>query len=181
MAHLKRLNTPKSWKILKKENTWITRPSPGAHKPESSIPLAVALRDVLGFADTLKEVKYILKQKSVLVNGKVQINPKFAVGLMDVLELPAMKKKYKVKLDKKGMLFFEEAEKADNRLCRVEGKKIIKGKKTQSLPASGQVGLAGVSLPCRVFLRTRQHRCLLSLWLFLVASFQSFTSLTALK
>ena len=63
MSYLKRLNSPNSWKIKKKEHVWITRLSPGAHKLEFAVPLAVALRDLLGYANNLKEAKKVIDRQ----------------------------------------------------------------------------------------------------------------------
>ena len=58
--HLKRLNAPKSWDILRKQLKFIVRANPGPHNKKTSVALGVLIRDVLGYAKTSKEVKFML-------------------------------------------------------------------------------------------------------------------------
>jgi len=53
--HLKRLTIPKTWKISKKESKWAVKPSPGKHPISKAIPLGIVIRDMLHYADTMKE------------------------------------------------------------------------------------------------------------------------------
>ena len=57
--HLKRLAAASCLKIKRKEFKWIVKPSPGPHPKNLCIPLAVLIRDYLGFARNMREVKYI--------------------------------------------------------------------------------------------------------------------------
>jgi len=72
MSHLKRLAAPEFWPIPKKKYTWVFSPSPGPHKKEECIPLAIVVRDILKLAETGKEAKRIIKAGEVIVDGKVR-------------------------------------------------------------------------------------------------------------
>ncbi len=129
MAHLKRLNAPRSWPVERKAHSWVTSPVPGAHSAKEGIPLRSLIRDVLGHARTAKEVTHILKTRKILVNGRVITDPRFSVGAMDVLDLGEEGRSI-VMFTSKGKLYLEPYSK-NYRLCRVEGKTLLKGGKIQ--------------------------------------------------
>ncbi|MBU4143204.1 30S ribosomal protein S4e, partial [Patescibacteria group bacterium] len=82
--HLKRYFAPKTWKIKRKGISFITKPSPGTHKISMSMPLNVILRDVLGYANSNREVKFLLGNKDIAVDGIQRKDYRFPVGLFDV-------------------------------------------------------------------------------------------------
>jgi small subunit ribosomal protein S4e len=86
-GHLKRLPAPGFWPIHRKEFVWAPKPSPGAHKTSSCLPLELVLRDELGQAKTRREVAAILASGKVRVDGRVRQDKNFPVGIMDVVEL----------------------------------------------------------------------------------------------
>ncbi len=128
--HLKRLNAPKSWQILKKEFAFIMRSSPGPHSLKFSVPIGVLIRDILAYAKTLREVKYILNNKNILVDGIRRLDHKFPVGLFDTLEFSEAKKTYRALLDQKGriVLIPISAQEAKVKLCKIAKKFKVKGK-----------------------------------------------------
>jgi small subunit ribosomal protein S4e len=128
--HLKRQFAPDSWNIARKEGTFVVRPNPGAHPLKYSIPLTVVLRDMVGVAANAYEAKKIARARKMLVNGKVRTDPKYPVGLMDMVELPEMKELYQVRITNKGRLYLHPT-KADCRLVRLEDKTVLKGGKMQ--------------------------------------------------
>lgn len=102
--HLKRIAAPRTWHIERKSETFITRPHPGGHPQEKSLALATVMRDILKVAKTSREIKYILNHSGVIVDGKRRKDPRFAVGLMDVVSFPITKSNYRITLDHKGRL-----------------------------------------------------------------------------
>ena len=104
--HLKRIAAPRTWLVQRKENTFIIRPKPGAHSLEYGLSLGVILRDVLKVGKTLAEVKKILNNKEILVDGKRRKDYRFIVGLFDVISIPALKQYHRVSLDNKGRITF---------------------------------------------------------------------------
>lgn len=89
--HLKRLNSPGSWRIAKKTNTFVTKTAPGPHNA-SAMPVALWLRDHMGMALTMSEVKRILKSRAMFVNGAVCTDPKMGIGVFDIIALPSVDK-----------------------------------------------------------------------------------------
>ena len=126
--HLKRLNAPGSWQIPKKIRKFILKTSPGPHNA-NAIPLAVWLRDKMGFARNLKEVKQILNDRVVLVNGRVATDPKLGIGIFDIIAIPKIGKYYRILRDKQGRhkTIEIDSESAKTRLCRINNKTTIKG------------------------------------------------------
>jgi small subunit ribosomal protein S4e len=100
--HLSRLNAPKSWPIRKKGIKFIKRPSCGAHSLRKCISLSLVLNILLKQTRTNKEVKKVLNERKVLVNGKVRKDPAFSVGIMDVITIPILKKSFRLLYDTKG-------------------------------------------------------------------------------
>ena len=131
--HLKRITTPRSWSIGRKAHFWATKPRPGPHSLERSVPLAIVLRDYLHVCDTAREARRILGGGEVLLDQRVVRDPKRGVGLMDVVSLPTVKANFRCLLDHHGRLHFSEikAVAAKWKLLRVEGKTTLRGGKTQ--------------------------------------------------
>jgi small subunit ribosomal protein S4e len=91
MSKLKRLKAPKFWKLPKKSRKWAVSPRPGPHRKFESIPLAIALRDIVKIAETGSEAKKIIKMGEILVDGKIRRDHKYPAGLMDAISIPKMK------------------------------------------------------------------------------------------
>lgn len=127
--HLKRLAAPRSWKIERKKRKFVVRPTPGPHGGRESIPLLLVLRDILGYAETAREAKRILNEKRVLVDGKTRKDHRFPVGLMDVIEIPLLKKAWIVLLDRRGRFVLQELPntKAKSKLYKILDKTVVKG------------------------------------------------------
>ena len=107
--------------------------NPGAHALDSGLPLGILLRDNLGLASTMGEVKKLLNNKEVLVDGKRRRDHGFLVGLFDVLSIPESKKYYRMVLDKKGRLALKEisAQESSVKLEKVVGKTMLSSGKIQ--------------------------------------------------
>ena len=126
---LKRLAASKKRHILRKEYKWTIKGKPRISL-QNSVPLGVVIRDMLGLAEVLKEVKFILHNNSVLVNGIRRKDYKFTVGLFDLVEFPEIKKRYRVVLDNRGRLKLREEDisKSPTKIVRIENKVCYKGK-----------------------------------------------------
>ncbi len=119
--HQKRLSKPKVIPITdKKSKTWIIKQQTGPHARESSMPLVVLLREVLGVAKTSREARNILNNRLVEVDGKVRTKEDFPIGIMDVIGFPKADKYYRLVVDWKGRLRPIDIDKAK------AGKKILK-------------------------------------------------------
>lgn len=130
--HLKRLVSPKFWKIGRKIKKWVVSPIPGPHKKFECIPLLIIVRDILKLAEKGKEAKKIIKRGEILVDGKVRKEKGFPVGLFDVLAIPKINKFYRVVPFKKGLRLVEINKKeAKLKICRIKNKKVVKKGKIQ--------------------------------------------------
>lgn len=127
--HLIRLAAPRTWQIPRKITKFIGRPSPGAHSFVYGMPLVVVLRDIIKVADTTRQVRHILNNKEVQVNGKIIRKPRTIVGFMDVLSIPRLNLFFRISLNKKNQLVFVETDGKDAklRLAKISGKRTLKG------------------------------------------------------
>ncbi len=131
--HLKRIAVPRSWNIARKGTTFVTKPNPGAHSLEHSMPLSLVLREILKVARTAKEVKRLIKTKDIFVDKRKRSDERIPVGLMDVIEFPQIEECHRILIDSKGRLMAVKvnAKEAGMKLSRVESKSLLKGGKTQ--------------------------------------------------
>ena len=130
--HLKRFMAPDSWHITRKTNKFITKTSPGPHNA-NALPVVVWLRDQMGYALNLKEVKQILHQHDVIINGRPCRDPKMGIGIFDIISMPKIGKHYRMLRDKNGRHKTVEidAEAAKTRLAKIRNKTIVTGGKVQ--------------------------------------------------
>lgn len=131
--HITRLRAPKTWPIVRKELKWITKPLPGPHSLEESITINLILRDILKYAKTTKEVKNILNQGKIAIDGKVRKDSKFPVGIMDVISIKDTNEYYRLVLNQKGKFILLSIKKEESLLKpkKIRNKTILKGKKVQ--------------------------------------------------
>jgi len=133
MTHIKRLATPRTWPIKRKQRKWVTRPNPGPHPLKRCVSLDFLLKEILHYAQTKREVKIILNQGKVAIDNKIRKDPKFPVGLFDIVSLKDVNEHFRVFLNKKGklMLYKIKKEEASIKLRKVIKKTTIKRKRTQ--------------------------------------------------
>ncbi len=131
--HMKRHMSPTFWPIHRKEAVWAVKPRPGPHASMVSTPLTVVLRDILGYAATSKEARMLVHQGKVLVDGKKRKDPRYSVGLMDVVEIPDAEQYYRILPRHGGRFILHPISKqeADFKLCRIVGKTTTKGGRIQ--------------------------------------------------
>ena len=86
------------------------------------------IRDILKIVDTAKEGKFIIKSREILVDGKPRTDYKYPVGLFDVVQIPKLKKYYRLIPTRVGLGLIEIPKKEANlKLCRINGKRMVKG------------------------------------------------------
>lgn len=131
--HLKRIAIPRTWRVkTKKEIKYITRPKPGKNFLYS-MPLGTILKEVICIARTEKEVKFILSEKNLFVNG-VRVNePKYPVGIFDTIEIKEIGKFYRMVFDRRGNLAIVNTDKmdAEARPVKIKGKTMLQKGKVQ--------------------------------------------------
>ncbi|MBD3404887.1 MAG: 30S ribosomal protein S4e [Candidatus Lokiarchaeota archaeon] len=131
--HLKRLPAPRHWPIKRKHGKFTTRPIPGPHPKENCLTLAIVLREILGYAENMREVKAILSSGQVKVDGRIRKDVRYPVGLMDVIEIEDAGEKYRLLPKLRGgfrLVKIDDAE-AGIKLCRIEKKMMVSGGKLQ--------------------------------------------------
>ncbi|MDG6990107.1 MAG: 30S ribosomal protein S4e [Nitrososphaerota archaeon] len=125
---LKRLAAPRSWDISRKSDRFVFKPMPGPHQISSSYPLGVVVRDLMSLADLSKELKYIMNNGKVLVDGIERRTSRFPVGLFNVVSVPAEKADYRLVPSPKGLVLAKVgSDEARTKLCSVRTKTKIKG------------------------------------------------------
>ena len=131
--HMKRLTAPTSWPVSRKTEVWVTKPMPGPHPIQRSLPLLVLVRDMAKYCDTAREARRIIGQRKIYVDGKVATNYKMPVGVMDVISVPDNKDHFRLLLDRLGhfRLMKISPEEAKWKLVRIENKTTIKDGKIQ--------------------------------------------------
>ena len=68
---MKRMFAPKHWMLDKLRGRWAPKPNAGPHKLRECMPPIVMLREKLKYALTYREVKMIVMQRLIKVDGKV--------------------------------------------------------------------------------------------------------------
>ena len=94
--HIKRLPAPAFWPVHVKESKWVVKPRAGPHPMARSIPLAIVLSKILNYAKTTKEAKTTIAKGAVKVDGKINRDYKYPVGLMDLIEIPDAKSTFRM-------------------------------------------------------------------------------------
>mgnify|MGYP004000245325 CR=1 FL=1 len=125
--HMKTLTVPVSWPVKRKSSRFTLRPNPGKSF-ELSMPIALVFKNLLRYAKTMKEVKTILMDKEILVDGKRVKKPKQLVGLMDTVTIPISNENYRMLIKKSKKLYITEIskEEAKIKICKITGKTLLK-------------------------------------------------------
>ncbi len=130
--HQKRLSAPNSWPVSRKTETFTIKADAGPHG-DDGVPLTILLRDVLGYADSRKEVKYALEREAVHINGHPARDETRPVGMFDILAFPDRGEYYRVFPGEGGRLALTpiDADAADSKLGKIVGKRQVDGGHTQ--------------------------------------------------
>jgi small subunit ribosomal protein S4e len=83
---------------------YATRVSAGPHKRRESIPLTILLRNRLHYAFTRQEAIKIVRDKEGLikVDNKIRRDPRFPLGIMDVISIAKTGENFRILFDTKG-------------------------------------------------------------------------------
>ena len=116
--HQKRQETTTKLPIKRKGTTYVARAS--SHI-QDSVPIVIALRDMLKLARTAKEVQEMIKLSLLKINGRKVKDYRESIKLFNILEAD---KSYQLTLSPTGKFAFEESKLKDSHLCKVINKKI---------------------------------------------------------
>ncbi|KAL4783055.1 ribosomal family S4e-domain-containing protein [Aspergillus varians] len=127
--HQKRLSAPSHWLLDKMSGTYAPKASPGPHKLRDCLPLIVFIRNRLKYALNGREVKAIMMQRLVQVDGKVRTDPTYPAGFMDVIGLEKTGENFRLIYDTKGRFTVHriQTEEAEYKLCKVKKVQLGKG------------------------------------------------------
>lgn len=130
--HQKRIAAPSHWMLSKLGGIYATRPAQGPHKRRESIPLNVLLKNRLRYALSRQEAIKIVKDKEGLVkiDGKVRREPRFPLGVMDVVSIEKTGENFRILYDVKGRFQAHkiDSKEAQFKLCSVKRKAMGKNK-----------------------------------------------------
>ncbi|MCX8158691.1 MAG: hypothetical protein N3D20_00115 [Candidatus Pacearchaeota archaeon] len=122
--HLTRKASPTKLPIPKKGTKYLARASSDI---ENSVPLVIAIRDILKLAKTTKEVKKMINSGLLKINGKKASHFNEAIKLFNILEAD---KTYRLTILPTKKFHFEETNEK-MKLCKVVGKTLQKKGKVQ--------------------------------------------------
>jgi len=125
--HLKRLTVPASWDIPRKKTVFVTRPAPGPHRREFSIPLSTLLKENLPLFPTQKLLKHAMNNKHILIDNKTAHHPRASPGVMDTLSFPILNKYYRLTINKKGKLALIEIPQQESalKIVKIINKRVL--------------------------------------------------------
>ncbi|VDO40797.1 unnamed protein product [Haemonchus placei] len=126
--HLKRLAAPKHWMLDKLGGVFAVRPRSGPHKLRECLPLNLFLRNRLKYALNYSEVKKIMRQRVVKVDGKIRTDHKFPAGFMDVISIERTNETFRLLYDVKGRYTVHRITAAEGqfKLCKVKALHVAK-------------------------------------------------------
>lgn len=147
--HLRSYVVPEFWPIPVKERYWAVKPSPGPHALERSIPLGILVRDMLGYATTLREARKLIAKGMIEVDGKVRRDYKYPVGLFDVIRLTPVNKYYRLIPDTDRFMRLAEIGEEEGKVkpLRIENKRTVRGGHIQLNLSDGSNVLIRVNDP----------------------------------
>jgi small subunit ribosomal protein S4e len=123
MSHKTRSELPANWPLPRKGTKYFVGSS---HSASDGIPLQIVLRDILKVGTTRREIRFMLLNKEISVNGKVRINKKFPVRVFDVVALEKTGKNYKLNISGKKVKFEEvSAKDSAKKTVKIIGKVLI--------------------------------------------------------
>lgn len=122
--HLTRAETTSKLPIIRKGTRYVARP---LSNKNDSVPVVVALRDMLKLARTAKEVNEMIKLKLLKINGREVKDYRDSIQLFNIFEA---KDSYILTLTENGKFVLEKTSHKD-RPCKVINKSSFKNGKTQ--------------------------------------------------
>ncbi len=132
MVHQKRLSAPEAWPVERKNQVYTVASHAGPHGGDA-VPLVVFVRDVLGYVESAKQLRFALDNDDVLVNGEPVSDHRLPVGTFDIVAFPSRDEYYRVFPGEGGRLSLVpvEADAADNKLARIDGITHVSGGEVQ--------------------------------------------------
>jgi small subunit ribosomal protein S4e len=122
--HQTRQKASKKLPIPRKGTKYVVRAS---SQIQNSVPVLIALRDMLKLAKNKKEVKSLINKKIIKINSRLIKDPRESVKIFNILEAG---KKYVLTMLPTHKFSFNETSDSTH-ISKVIGKKILRGSKIQ--------------------------------------------------
>ena len=116
-----RQSATKKLPIPRKGTKYVARAS--SHL-QDSIPVVIAIRDILKLAKTNSEVKKMIVMGSLKINGRKVKDTRESIKLFNILE--AGNSSYSLSILPTGKFTLKESKEKNSRVVKVQGKKILK-------------------------------------------------------
>ncbi len=126
--HIKSLNAPLYFGTPHKESKYVVKPNAGRHNLSESVALLLAIRK-LNPESRNRELYRLIKGGEVEVNGQKVTEPKFPIGINDVVSFKNSGKKFTLSINKQGKTELVEGDSEFSQLYKVVGKYKQKGSK----------------------------------------------------
>lgn len=123
--HRTRKEASKKLPIPRKGTKYIARASSNL---DNSVSVVMAVRDMLNLAQTAKEVRKMIHQKLLKVNGRVVKEYNQSIQLFNILEAD---KSYELSLLPTKKFTLVQTKAKDQRLCKVVNRRLVKGNAIQ--------------------------------------------------
>lgn len=138
--HLKSIAAPKTWPIKRKEEVYISKPYASGQKNEFVLPVSIIFKDVLKYCKTSKEVRMVLKEKGIMIDGKKVNDEHEALGLFSTLTITETSEHFRMTINKKGKLELKKIDKkeADLKPCKIQNKRVLGKDKIQINMSDGR-------------------------------------------
>lgn len=136
-----KVNNVKVVSGLDKTKRFVYRQKPGKHTIGTTISVGYLLKNLLFLADNTREVKYIIKNREIVVDKKKVKDHRMPVGLYDIIEIPKLNKFYRLYYKLNGSLALKEITKDESKtkICKIKSKKILGKEKVQLTTNDGRV------------------------------------------
>lgn len=118
--HQTRLEASTKLPIKRKGSKYLAR---AISYKNNSVPVVIALRDMLNLAKTAAEVKSMIHRKLIKLNGKPVSEANASIKLFNLLEAD---KHYILSLSQTGKFILEETKDHKSRPCKIIGKSLLK-------------------------------------------------------
>src|SRR3989344_7573807 len=123
--HQTRVQSTKKLPIPRKGTKYVAR---ALSHLNDSVPIVIALRDMLKLARTANEVRKMIKQKALKINGRVVKDYRESILLFNILEAD---KSYELSLLQTGKFTLVSSQSKNLRLCKVVNKRLLKNNVVQ--------------------------------------------------
>ena len=126
--HIRRLASSRYMKIGRKTSKYVAKPTAGRHNGMASIALVTVLKEKI-MQSTTRDIRYLLNNNAVEINGKTVKRERYPVGFGDFIHLKPSKETYKVVSGKNGTFNIEKIKESEKQIFKVVGKHTVAGGK----------------------------------------------------